>query len=183
MKSYLLGKNTNMAWNLHTYHATNSTPHGYMLISLVSYFPHTITLGLVMLILHSTKPYPPVLWLGEWTQWIPHTSAPPWCHQKASTGSTSPLKGKWLQDWTAIWQPVKLSSPNLCILHQVRQHHNHTTLSVVDHLPEVSTGGLHWCLGNNEPPPLLVALFSYAKMCTCIQYTVKLYLTLHFKLL
>ena len=65
--------------------------------------------------------------------------------------------------WTAVHeQPLNLSSPNLSIFHQVWQHHNHTTLSLINHLPEVSTGGLHWCLGNDEPPPLLVALFRCA---------------------
>ena len=104
-----------------------------------------------------------VLWLGERTQWTLHTSAPPWCRQKASTGSTHPVKWKWFWDWTAACAThTKLSSPNFSILHQVWQHHNHTTLSFIDHLPEVSTGGLHWCLSNDKPLPLLVALFRCA---------------------
>ena len=98
------------------------------------------------------------MWLEEQTQWTLHTSAPPCCHQTASTGST-PVKGKWLQDWTAAyWTRIKLSSPNLYILHQVWQHHNHPTLSLIDHLPEVSTGGLQWSLCDDEPFPLFVAL-------------------------
>jgi len=44
------------------------------------------------------------------------------------------------------------------ILHQVREHHNHPTLSLIDHLPEVSARELHWSLGNDESLVLLVAL-------------------------
>ena len=85
--------------------------------------------------------------------------------------------------WTAsMEQPLKLISPNLSIFHQVWQHHNHTTLSLIDHLPEVSTGGLHWSLGNDEPPPLLVALYRCAQWVmwiTCRQSTVKLSFSLN----
>jgi len=44
------------------------------------------------------------------------------------------------------------------ILHQVREHHNHPTLSLIDHLPEVSACKLHWSLGNDESLVLLVAI-------------------------
>ena len=70
----------------------------------------------------------------------------------------------------SLYSSVNRSVSYLSILHQVRQHHNHPTLSLIDHLPEVSTGGLHWSLGNNEPFPLLVALFVYRGVpCTRVE--------------
>ena len=48
--------------------------------------------------------------------------------------------------------------PHLPCLHQVREHDHHSTLPVVDHLPEVSGSGLHGTLGYDEGSLLLVAL-------------------------
>ena len=44
------------------------------------------------------------------------------------------------------------------ILDDSRQHNNRATVSFIDHLPEVSTGVLHWPLGDDESLLLLVAL-------------------------
>ena len=44
-------------------------------------------------------------------------------------------------------------------LHQGTQHHNHSTLPIIDHLPEISNSGLHGTLGYDEGPLLLVSLY------------------------
>ena len=47
---------------------------------------------------------------------------------------------------------------NLSIFSEVSEHDNDPTLPLIHHLPEVTTGRLHWSLGNDEPFTLLVAL-------------------------
>ena len=47
-------------------------------------------------------------------------------------------------------------------LHQVTQHHQHSTLPVIDHLPEISGSGLHGTLSYDEGSLLLVALGGFA---------------------
>ena len=47
---------------------------------------------------------------------------------------------------------------NLPIFLKETQHHNHSTVSLHNHLPEVTTGALHGGLSNNECIFLLVAL-------------------------
>ena len=51
------------------------------------------------------------------------------------------------------WQLLYLPT-----LHQVREHHNHSTFPVVDHLPEIPGSGLHGTLSYDEGSLLLVAL-------------------------
>ena len=55
--------------------------------------------------------------------------------------------------------------PYLPTLHQVTQHHNHSTLPVTDHLPEISGSGLHGTLSYDEGSLLLVAL---CVVCVCV---------------
>ena len=52
---------------------------------------------------------------------------------------------------------------HLPILHQVAQHHNHSTLLVIDHFPEVSDSWLHGTLSYDEGSLLLVALCVWNK--------------------
>ena len=44
------------------------------------------------------------------------------------------------------------------LFHQLGQHDDHPTSPVIDHLPEVTTGALHWSLGYDVASLLLVAL-------------------------
>ena len=46
------------------------------------------------------------------------------------------------------------------IFNRVRQHHNHTTLPLIHHLPKVRDSRLHWWLGNDEALVLLVPLMT-----------------------
>ena len=50
------------------------------------------------------------------------------------------------------------------ILQQVRQHHHNSTLSVVNKLPHVPSGGLHGTLSYDVRLLLLIALY-YCKRC------------------
>ena len=47
---------------------------------------------------------------------------------------------------------------HLSSLHKVTEHDNHSTLPVMNHLPEISDCGLHGTLSNNEGFLLLVTL-------------------------
>ena len=53
---------------------------------------------------------------------------------------------------------------HLPTLHQVTQHHHHSTLPVIDRLPEISGSGLHGTLSYDEGSLLLVALGGFAAM-------------------
>ena len=73
----------------------------------------------------------------------------------------------WNNHYSLVSRAVSYPS----ILHQVRQHHDHPTLSLIDHLPEVPACDLHWSLGNDEPLVLLVALCKCTRAETWIQMT------------
>ena len=75
----------------------------------------------------------------------------------ASIGSKPPGNQEGVKTGWLLCAGV-CSMSNLSILHQIRQHDNHPTLFVVDHLPEVSGSGLHGALGNDEGSLLFVAL-------------------------
>ena len=139
-------------------------------------FSCPITWGSVMLMMRSTKPSCFVAWRTDtlyspyfWTPLV-LPSGQYWWH--TSCGEENMVAGN------AVHCSVNRTASNLSILHQVWQHHNHPTLSLIDHLPEVSTGGVHWSLGNDEPFPLFVALYSwegdgmrggeYVCVCKCV---------------
>ena len=53
----------------------------------------------------------------------------------------------------------ELALTNLSIFLQRTQHHNHSTVTLHYHLPEVTTGALHGVLSDNECIFLFVALY------------------------
>ena len=129
-----------------------------------------ITWGSVMLIMRSTKPSCFVAWRTD-TLYSPYFCTPLvlpsgqyWWHTSCGAEAGN-----------AVHCSVNRTASYLSILQQVWQHHNHPTLSLIDHLPEVSTGGLHWGLGNNEPLPLFVALFVHRGV-PCIGVEISVYL-------
>ena len=72
-----------------------------------------------------------------------------------SSPSRSTVYSPILSD--SIARPV-LSARLLPSLHQIWHHHHHWTLTIIDHLPEVSHGWIHWTLCNDECLVLLVTL-------------------------
>ena len=60
---------------------------------------------------------------------------------------------------------------HLLQLNGVREHDNHTTLATVDHLPEVSCGGAHRPLSDDECSLLLVSLHSHTHTHTHTTHT------------
>ena len=65
---------------------------------------------------------------------------------------------------------------NLSILLHGTQHHNHSTVSLHYHLPEVTTGDLHGVLSNNKCLLLFVALKSNGMQFSNNEYKYILYL-------